>query len=153
PYTVPPPSATYAARIAAFANDLKDIKGEFKPVLEKNFLNDLDANLVSWTGVVLTDNSVLDLKLPATAGTYTLQAPPEWGTRAAPGRLQQIISDMVQTEADLAFAVGNYDVLINKIENQVDRIVAKNGLAVETIRIKTSQRDVFIGLNSAISTL
>jgi hypothetical protein len=88
--------------------------------------------------VVYSDDSVLDLKFPATAGSYTFQAPAEWGTRDAPGRLQQVISEMVQTEADLSYEVGNYDVLITKIENQADRIESKFGVAKETIRIRTS---------------
>ena len=92
----------------AFANDLKNLTGEFKAVLNDHFLNELHANLLSWTGVVYSDNSVLNLNLPATAGTYTFQALPKWRTCAAPGRLQELISEMVQTEADLSYAVGNY---------------------------------------------
>ncbi len=151
--TVPPPSAEYAARLAAFGNDLKGITGEFKPVLDSNFLSNFDQNMVSWTGVVASDNSVLDLKLPATAGTYTFQAPPEWGTRAAPGRLQDLISEMVQTEADVAYAAENYSTLILKIENQAQRIEAKLGLAGTVLRVKRGQLDEFISLNAAISTL
>ena len=47
---------------------------------------------------------------------------------------------MVQTEADLSYAVGNYDVLINKIENQAALIEAKHGVSDEIIQIKDIAR-------------
>jgi hypothetical protein len=71
---------------------LKDLTGEFKPVLDGHFLNDLDAHLVGWTGVVYSDNR-LDLKLPATA-EYTFQALPEW-EHAPRRKAAGFISEMV----------------------------------------------------------
>jgi len=113
----------------------------------------LESNLISWTNVFLTDNQTVVLNLPATAGSYTFQALPEWGTRAAPGLLQATISDMVQTEADLAFAVGNYDLLINQIENAAAILSAKYGLATNVLQLKRTTRDGIVGFNTAIQTL
>ncbi|MCI0540886.1 MAG: hypothetical protein L0Z50_37270, partial [Verrucomicrobiales bacterium] len=154
--TVPAPSATYEARLVAFQNDFAGLDADLKDKFQDRFqriVDDVDANLVSWTSVQLTDSSVVQLELPATAQSYTFQAPAEWGTRAAPGRLQGIISDMVQTEADLAFAVGNYDALVNQIESAAALLSARNGVATETIRIKGDQRDEFYDVNAVISTL
>jgi hypothetical protein len=101
----------------------------------------------------MTEGTVVELNLPATAESYTFQAPREWGSRAAPGRLQAIISDMVQTEADLAFAIGNYDALINQIENTAAIISAKNGMATDVLQLKTDERDTIRDYNAAIQFL
>ena len=127
---MPPPSANYSARLTAFKRDLTGVDSNWLEVVRSNFLNQANTYLASWTNVTFADESVtapadrvVELKLPATAKGYTFQAPPEWGERAAPGRLQSLLSDMVQIEADLSLAVGDYDALIGQIENKTRMLV------------------------------
>lgn len=122
--TVPRPSVHYAGRLAAFTRDLEDVPSRFREVLETHFLNALPANLASWTNVVL-DDSVLQLQLPMTARGYTFQAPVEWGQRVAPGRLQLLVSDMMQAEAEISITTGNYQTLVQDIEETARLILAK----------------------------
>jgi len=48
-------------------------------------------------------------QMPITAAGYTFQAPLSWGTRKATGELQDLINQMIQQEAAVATAVGDYD--------------------------------------------
>lgn len=145
--TVPAPSKDYKTRLYGFATDMPNESGPFAGLLKTVFLDPLNDTSVDpyrgydwWTGVRLTDDSIIDLKLPASAGTYTFQAPQDWGSRAASGRLQTIISDMVQTEAELGLAVGDYDALILQIEDAADLLEAKIEMAnrIMDIKLKTA---------------
>ena len=59
--TVPPPSADYTRRLLAFRNDLnltdKSNDAGLAATVRNNFLNSLTSNMVSWTSVVLSDDS------------------------------------------------------------------------------------------------
>ena len=45
--TVPIPAASYAERLSAFADDLKNITGDFQPVFNDYFLTNLNDNLAA----------------------------------------------------------------------------------------------------------
>ncbi|HTI72485.1 MAG TPA: LamG-like jellyroll fold domain-containing protein [Candidatus Limnocylindria bacterium] len=92
----------------------------------------------------------LALKLPQTASGYSFQAPSDWGQRRAPGELQQILSEMVQAEADLQLALHDYDGLIGDLGDMTQLIQAQSNLQAENIRIQEAGRDRTIGLNTGI---
>src|SRR5262249_36504246 len=50
-----------------------------------------------------------NINLPIMAKGYTFVAPPDWGQRSSPGELQNIISEMVQAEAQLNWDLANWD--------------------------------------------
>lgn len=50
-------------------------------------------------------------QMPITAAGYTFQAPVSWGARKSTGELQDLISQMVQQEAEIAQAIGAWDSL------------------------------------------
>ena len=54
-------------------------------------------------------------QMPIKASGYTFQAPPEWGSRKATGELQALISQMIQQEAEIARAIGEWDSLSGEI--------------------------------------
>jgi hypothetical protein len=63
--------------------------------------------------------------LPVSAQGYTFQAPSDWGQRAAPGELQELITKMVQAEADLASAIADWDALQGEIVRQLRLVNAR----------------------------
>ncbi len=69
----------------------------------------------------------LDLNLPLTAVDYAFRVPADgsWGMRASPGELQSVISDMVQAQAALGLANGDYDGIVQKILHQLRKHCAK----------------------------
>ena len=94
----------------------------------------------------------LVLNMPQTASGYAFQAPATWGSRRAPGELQQILSEMVQAEADLQLALHDYDGLVGDLGDLKTLILAQSGLQADTIQIQEEGRNRTIGLNAAIFT-
>jgi Concanavalin A-like lectin/glucanases superfamily len=94
----------------------------------------------------------LVLNMPQTASGYAFQAPSTWGSRRAPGELQQILTEMVQAEADLQLALHDYDGLVGDLGDLKTLILAQSGLQADTIQIQEEGRNRTIGLNAAIFT-
>lgn len=53
--------------------------------------------------------------MPVTAKGYTFQAPKVWGGRLATGKLQVLINQMIQQEAQVAKAIADWDALAGEI--------------------------------------
>ncbi|MFO1460141.1 MAG: hypothetical protein U1G08_12105, partial [Verrucomicrobiota bacterium] len=159
--TVPASSTNYSIPVTSFKADLVKLNEKFKNLAVEGYPRDFfnravanwDASLQSWTSVQLTDNSVLELNMPATARAYTFQAPSTWEERAAPGRLQSLISDMVQIEADLAYAVGDYDYLLNDIRRSFAILSAKVDLANSSNQQGEDQLKALRNFNDNIQSL
>ncbi len=64
--------------------------------------------------------------MPVTAAGYTFQAPNVWGQRLATGELQTLISKMIQQEAQIASAIGNWDALTGEIGRQFRLVNSQN---------------------------
>jgi hypothetical protein len=60
---------------------------------------------------------------------------------------------MVQSEAELAVAIREYDSFVNGLKDKAEMLAAKHGVAQKNIRIRIGQRDTFIGLNVVMSAL
>ncbi len=97
-----------------------------------------------------TDPVYLPITYPQVNGPWTFSAPPEWGQRRAPGRLQEAISDVLQATARLKFAGQNYDGLILDINDSLVLLKARFDLDAEQIRIHNAQRDAIVGMNALI---
>lgn len=153
--------------------DPDDAEKRFETTLKHYFINDrfdvtttddVDAFspkedvFASITDTDLFDNGILELDLPIRAEGYAFQAPrgdttghlENWGRRAAPGELQKILSELVQAEAALALAVGDYDVHIAQTIDKAEKIEARHGLATQNIEIKRGQAIGFTTVNAAI---
>jgi hypothetical protein len=160
--TVPPPGEAFTAFWAGFpqwvvlndANSIVQLKGPY-------FMNDFVSenaralfkadNYASTTAVDMLHKEVLRVDLPITAAGYTFQTPADWGRRASVGQLQSIISEMVQSEAELAVAVREYDSFVSGLKDKAEMLAAKHGVAQQNVRIRTAQRDTFIALNAVMS--
>ena len=80
--------------------------------------------------------------------------PPEWtGQRRAPGRLQQILQQMLQARIALRQSQLEYDKLRLEIEAQIDTVQATFDLAKDNIRIAKDQRRTLQDLTIATETM
>ncbi|MEN3941665.1 hypothetical protein WJU23_10265 [Prosthecobacter sp. SYSU 5D2] len=106
------------------------------------------------TGVTSYFNGMsLEMNLPISAAGYTFRAPEGWGFRQAPGELQAVISELVQAQAALGYAVGDYDYLILDIQAAAQALRAQHGLSSASIQVKNYVRDVTLALNLVIAGL
>ncbi len=127
-----------------FGNKLSDV---FSPA---NSAAALDAI----TGVASYFNEMsLEMNLPVSAAGYTFRAPPEWGMRSAPGELQAVISELVQAQAALGLAVGNYDYLLLEIQAAAQALRAKHSIDTANVKVKDHVRNVTLALNIVIAGL
>lgn len=151
--SVPPPSSSFSA----FFNPMKGgfvkkgAPGGGAETIEATFKNYFSSDVVGLAGNANTDFSgVLELKLPMTADHYSFQAPKEWGQRRAPGEIQQVLSELVQAEADLHLGLADYDSLMASIQDMMDLIQAQSGLAAETIGIRDAGLVATISVKAAV---
>ncbi len=166
--TVPAASTNFTAFWTGFPQQVLKLAdgqdGDFASVIKTYFINDRyntssgtpvvdPTKLASVTNANLFDTGILELKLPILASGYGFQPPADgsWGRRASVGALQSTISEMVQAQADLMLAVGDYDVLVGLIKDKADLLAAKHGVASQTIRTKTGEKNLMEVLNGIIS--
>ena len=69
-----------------------------------NYSDFTDPNVNSFVDPTMQTN----LNLPILAKGYTYVAPTEWGKRSSPGELQQIITQMIQSQAELNSAIYDW---------------------------------------------
>lgn len=91
------------------------------------------------------------VEYPVSTADYGLVPPASWGSRRAPGELQQTLSSLIQKEAALQKALRNYDALIAEIQDRIDLLSARYDLEAEEIRIRNTLRNRSIALNSVIA--
>jgi len=96
-------------------------------------------------------------QMPVTAAGYTFQAPASWGSRKATGELQDLINQMIQQEASVANAVGEYDALTGEIVRILRLINAKlntnyGNLVADQVfsRVKAVANDILKGIETAV---
>src|SRR5262249_20015892 len=66
---------------------------------------------VNYTDLTHTNDlnqTLVNLNLPIQASGYTFVAPSDWGQRSTTGDLQNLVSQMVQNEADLDVAIATW---------------------------------------------
>lgn len=152
PDTVPVANAaTYFDEYVSFYALAQDLPEEFQTDIEEHFLDDI--SLEGNTAVELLGDDLVHLRLPATAADYTFVAPAGWGQRAAPGRLQTLVGEMLQVQSDLSLAVGDYDYLIKQLRDRVSLMQMRADLDAEILGIRDTQYETVIGLNAAINAL
>ena len=138
--TVPggPDKQMFEAVMKAFTTEVSGYKAEFHDVFQTYYMKALPNNTPNALGFgddfqkkggadvmnadLITGSPILDLDLPTMASGYAFQAPEHWGQRAVTGRLQSLISDLLQSQADLANSLGNYDTLVRGIQETVQNI-------------------------------
>ncbi|MBL9135673.1 MAG: hypothetical protein JNK85_07390 [Verrucomicrobiales bacterium] len=149
PETVPQANTdTYFDEYVSFYDLTLDLAGPFFLDLESHFLDDI--SLEGNTAVELLGDDLVHLKLPASAGDYTFVAPLTWGQRAAPGRLQTMVGEMLQVQADLALAVGDYDFLIKQLRDRVALLELRSSVNADMLSLRNDFKKTLTDLNVAI---
>lgn len=92
------------------------------------------------------DTSILQVDFPVSAGDYSFVATSDMGKRRAPGELQQILSELVQANAQYKIALQNYDGLIAEIQDQLDLLSALETFNLAKTALKGTQ---FAGVTAA----
>ncbi|MBL9128381.1 MAG: LamG domain-containing protein, partial [Verrucomicrobiales bacterium] len=92
------------------------------------------------------DTDILKVDFPTSVGDYSLTATAEMGKRRAPGELQQILSDLIQANAQYKIALQNYCGLIAEIQDQIDLLQALEEFNLVKASLKGTQ---FAGVTAA----
>lgn len=152
PGTVPlADTNTYFDEYISFYDLAQDIPEEFRTDIRDHFLDDI--SLEGNTAVELLGDDLVHLRLPATADNYTFVAPETWGQRAAPGQLQTMVGEMLQVQADLAIAVGDYDFLIKQLRDRIALMQMRADINAENLAIKDARYGTVIGLTTTVNAL
>ena len=117
------------------------------PGSEKAFISGFDTNTL--------ESSILQVNYPTTesAAGYTFVAPANWGSRRAPGKIQEAISDIIQEETRLKQALQNYEGLIRNIEDQLALLSAQKQVDASQIKLLNTKRNTLRGMNAVIGFL
>jgi hypothetical protein len=131
--------------------------GFFRPLRGEDgtfaFFPDGDANFFNLFDPTTVETSILPIVYPQSAADFAFTAPADWGSRRAPGEIQQAISDVVQQSARLKQALQNYDGLIAQIQDTMTVLKAQHNLTSENISILDKKRSTITGMNAAIGTM
>ena len=149
---VPPPSDKVTAFFTGFGQgEIKVVGAGGTNAQILDLVNHYFENDVTPDAVTNTDfSAVLALDMPVTASGYSFQAPDDWGTRRAPGEIQQVLSELVQAETDLHLALADYDGVLDEVHDLAEMIAAQHGLQQETIRLQEAGLTRTIGIQAAI---
>ena len=125
------------------------VRQQLSPAFAGTGASDMLSNLMGNTTVDYTTASspqlqMQNIRFPIQASGYTFQAPDSWGSRASPGELQSLITDMVVAEADLNEAFSDMDSLQAQIQRQVNLINARYQLMNDVVLVS----GITIGLNT-----
>lgn len=108
------------------------------------FPNDVPA---SATGL---EPTTLQVSYPFSAADYGFQAPSGWGSRRAPGAIQQAISTLLQKEGALRTALKNHDALVGRVDDHLDLLEARYALRAEEIRLANIRNGVETSLDKVM---
>lgn len=99
------------------------------------------------------ETSILAIDYPVSASDYGFEATSAMGQRRAPGRVQEILSDLVQANAQLAITLQNYDGLVADIADAIALLQAKHDLDGDEIDAKGTQLGVVTALNVSLGIM
>ncbi len=148
--TVPPPSETMTAFFKPGFFWVEVPEEGINIDIATTYSHFFEEDMAEGTVTDADFSGVLEVDFPMSAADYAFQAPEEWGIRRSPGEIQQVLSELVQAQADLMFSLGDYAGHMQAIIDAIDLLEAKSDMIAEVIRLKTAERDTAIGLNSAI---
>ena len=115
-----------------------DFRTRFSPTFVGSSISDFRSRFqanadVNYTGDAGRRVDLQNFDLPVMVRGYTFQAPPEWGIRRSPGKLQSLVHQMLQQEAGLATSVATWDAFQGGLWRQIELFNAKFDLDI-TIR-------------------
>ncbi|MGK0188775.1 MAG: hypothetical protein ACI9R3_004589 [Verrucomicrobiales bacterium] len=125
-----------------YNNGVIQVRGDFRDRFAPTFIGSsisdfrsrFQANAdVNYTGDAGRRVDLQNFNLPMMARGFTFQAPSEWGIRKSPGKLQLMVHQMLQKEAELASSVAVWDGFQGGLWRQIELFNAKFDLDI-TIR-------------------
>jgi probable HAF family extracellular repeat protein len=99
------------------------------------------------------ETSILQVSYPTSAGDYGFEATPEMERRRAPGRLQQILGEMVQANAQLKIALQNYDGLMADLRDAILSLEEQEARIDSRLALKGTQFAGVVTANAAIGVM
>jgi hypothetical protein len=91
---------------------------------------------------VSTDfSSAVDITFPISAGSFSFQAPSEWGMRKSPGEIQIALIELIKAEADLQLALAQYAGLMGEISYKIKLLQGRSDLVNSELEIGTRWKE------------
>ncbi|MEO5332811.1 MAG: LamG domain-containing protein [Magnetococcus sp. YQC-5] len=139
--TVPPPSGKITGFFTPLSRtfsvvDQQDSTKQVFTDMATTASHFFQTDLLNAADVTKTDFSrTLNITFPLSAGSYSFQAPADWGIRKSPGTIQQSLIELVKSEADLQIGLSDYSELLHSIQNALDLLQARSDLQTEELSL------------------
>ena len=95
-------------------------------------------------------SSQLTIDLPITTDLYAFNAPDNWGLRRSPGKIQQALMELLQSEIYLKISLSDYNDLLNNIKAGLEIMKARYDLNQEELSIGTWAQQNVKNINNSI---
>jgi hypothetical protein len=126
------------------------VDSQFRKAALPYFIKDAPTAM---TNPDLYSTATLNLPFDMLPAHYAFAAPSGWGQRSSVGALQSTLSDMLQTEADLAFAISNYEAYRDTLKDMIQSIEAQFTTVEKNHKLKNDLRNELLGLTVASEVL
>ena len=123
-------TSTLLNSVSSLFGDIANTTGNSAQAKASDGLYDLSAADFGTTNPLAS----LQFTLPATASTYSLQAPSAWGERPAVGELQTVIADMLQEQIVVAQTLGKYKDMWLDLYRAIDLMTIQYNAKEDTAR-------------------
>ncbi|KPA17217.1 conserved hypothetical protein, secreted [Candidatus Magnetomorum sp. HK-1] len=98
-------------------------------------------------------SGVVEITFPMSTGTYSFQAPSDWGMRKSPGEIQIALIELIKAEAGLQLALSQYAGLMGEISYKTKILKGRTDLNDSELAIGDKWRDQTEKFNAAMATL
>ncbi|MFP4474429.1 MAG: hypothetical protein ACLFOY_02650, partial [Desulfatibacillaceae bacterium] len=95
---------------------------------------------------------VVDIPFRTDVNSPWVSAPEEWGSRRAPGRIQNSLADLIKAHASYQRGLTELEGLLGVIDAQVQILEARHGVIAHQVEVKSDAHDAIIGYDSAMAT-
>lgn len=153
--TIPPPNETVLAYFApqnrvymerdnnTDMGNFSDMSAVFQYYLPADYPDGYDPDS---TFVSAEFQDYLEIEFPITAQGYSFVAPNEWGMRRSPGRIQEVLLELVQAEADLQLVLANYAGLTDDLRLAINELEILNQVDASTVQLTNRALDKKVDL-------
>ncbi|KPA14686.1 hypothetical protein MHK_005107, partial [Candidatus Magnetomorum sp. HK-1] len=98
-------------------------------------------------------SGVVEITFPISSGTYSFQAPSEWGMRKSPGEIQIALIELIKAEAGLQLALSQYSGLMGEIYYKTLLLQGRSDLNNSELAIAEKWKDHTEKFNATMVTL
>ncbi|KPA14814.1 conserved hypothetical protein, secreted [Candidatus Magnetomorum sp. HK-1] len=98
-------------------------------------------------------SGVVEITFPLSTGSYSFQAPSDWGMRKSPGEIQIALIELIKAEAGLQLALSQYAGLMGEISYKTKILQGRSDLNNSELAIGDKWRDDTEAFDAAMVTL